>query len=95
MDPEKGTIDATLDLADWLLNHSRFTAMEQESALVAAIEARVIDFGGPTSTVDFFAYPEGNMHLPAGVEARFVVIPMDGPDLLGDSSVGRNAGRGD
>ncbi|HKY49108.1 MAG TPA: hypothetical protein VJQ79_14125 [Acidimicrobiia bacterium] len=82
VDPEKGTSDSPEDLADWLLNHSRFAATEQESALVAGIVARVIDIEGPTSAVDFFAYPEGNMRVPAGVEARFVVVPMDGPDLV-------------
>ena len=82
LDPETGTVDAPEDLADWLLNHSRFVAIEAESARVDGIEARVIDIEGPAGTVEFFVYPEGNMRLPAGVAARFVVVPMDGPDLV-------------
>lgn len=82
VDPDGGTIDTPDDVADWLLTHSHFVATEEESALVAGVEARVIDVEAPTSTVDFFAYPEGNMRVPAGVEARFVVVPMDGPDLV-------------
>lgn len=82
LDPETGTVDTPEDLADWLLNHSRFVATEVESARVAGIESRVIDIEGPAGTVDFFAYPEGNMRLPAGVAARFIVVPMDGLDLV-------------
>ncbi len=82
LDPETGTVDAPEDLAEWLLNHSRFVATEAESAQVAGIESRVIDIEASASTVEFFAYPEGNMRLPAGVAARFVVVPMDGPDLV-------------
>jgi hypothetical protein len=82
LDPETGTTDAPEDLADWLLNHSRFVATETESAQVAGIESRVIDIEGPAGTVEFFAYPEGNMRVPAGLAARFVVVPMDGPDLV-------------
>ena len=82
LDPETGTVDAPEDLADWLLNHSQFVATEAESARVAGIESRVIDIEGTAGTIEFFAYPEGNMRLPAGAAARFVVVPMDGPDLV-------------
>lgn len=82
LDPETGAVDAPEDLADWLLNHSQFEVTEAESANVAGIESTVIDVEGPAGTVEFFAYPGGNMRVPEGVAVRFIVVPMAGSDLV-------------
>lgn len=83
VDPGSGVGDAPDDLVAWLVDHPDLEASAPAATTVDTLPATSIDVTNEDTTdTDLFAFPTGNFHIPPGVRLRFIVVPMDGPDLV-------------
>ena len=79
----KKAMKAPDDLVGWLRAHPSLAATAPTKATVASRPATTLDVGPKgTSEVEIFAFVTGNTRIPPDVRIRYVVIPMDGPDLV-------------
>jgi hypothetical protein len=83
VDPTTGTVVAVPDdLIAWLTTHPALTAEMPEPVTIAGVSGQRVDVTVTNgSEREIFAYPGGNMRIPAGVTFRCHVLPLDGADL--------------
>lgn len=84
MDPQTDApVAAPDDLIAWLAALPGVTESEPMPIEVAGLAAQSIDLslGESAPEIETFVYPTGNMRIPPGTHDRYIVIPLDGPDL--------------
>lgn len=70
------------DLIAWFTTHPQLTAEAPRPVTIAGLSGRSVDVVVTDgSEPDMFAYESGNMYIPAGFRIRYIVLPLDGPDL--------------
>ena len=72
--------DVPDDLISWLAQHHALATSEPRSVEVAGISGMMVD-ACVISDREMFAYETGNMRVVSGDRVRYVVLPLDGPDL--------------
>jgi hypothetical protein len=83
VDPTTGTaVAAPDDLVEWLITHQKLTAGTPDAVTVDDIAGQWVDFNSTDGKEHaIFAFPSGNLRIPAGVTFRCYVLPLDGPDM--------------
>ncbi len=69
-------------LLEWFTQHASLDVGEPVEVQIDGIASHYVDVAAPSSEIDIFAYPPGNMRLPAGALSRVYIVPLDGPDLV-------------
>lgn len=83
VDPEaRAPVETPDSLLEWFTQHPSLDAGEPVEVQIDGIASHYVDVAAPSSETNIFAYPTGNMRLPAGALSRVYVVPFDGPDLV-------------
>jgi glucose/arabinose dehydrogenase len=78
----RSPVDAPDDLVEWFTTHSLLTAETPQAVTIGGLNGQIVDVKVTDgSEREIFAFPTGNLRIPADVSCRFHVIPLDGPDL--------------
>jgi hypothetical protein len=81
VDPDtRAAVAAPDDLVAWFSHHPVLKAGAVQPVMVSGIASRMVTVSSD-ATVEIFAYPTGNMRIPAGTSGRYFIVPLDGPDL--------------
>jgi hypothetical protein len=70
------------DLIGWFTTHPQLIAEAPSPVTIAGLAGQSVDVVvADNSEPDIFAYESGNMYIPTGFKVRYIVLPLDGPDL--------------
>lgn len=78
----RGAVETPESLLEWFTAHPGLDVGEPVEVQIDGIDSHYVDVAAPSSEVDIFHYPPGNMRLPGGGVARVYIVPLDGPDLV-------------
>lgn len=84
VDPSTGeSVPVPNDLVAWLSDIPGVTATKPKAIEVAGLSGKSfeVSLDENAQAIETFAYPTGNMRIPPGSHDRYIVIPLDGPDL--------------
>jgi hypothetical protein len=83
VDPETRTpVETPESLLEWFTGHPTLDVGEPVELEIDGIASHYVDVTAPSSEIDIFHYPPGNMRLPPGALSRIYIVPLDGPDLV-------------
>jgi hypothetical protein len=83
VDPDtRVAADTPESLLEWFTEHPSLDVGEPVEVQIDGIASHYVDVAVPSSEIDIFAYPPGNMRLPAGARSRVYIVPLEGPDLV-------------
>jgi hypothetical protein len=83
VDPEtRAPVETPESLLEWFTEHPSLDVGEPVEVELDGIASHYVDVAAPSSEIDIFHYPPGNMRLPQGALSRVYIVPLDGPDLV-------------
>lgn len=83
VDPEtRAPVETPESLLEWFTAHPSLDVGEPVEVEIDGIASHYVDVAAPSSQIDIFHYPPGNMRLPAGTLSRIYIVPLEGPDLV-------------
>ncbi len=96
VDPEtRAPVETPESLLEWFTAHPSLDVGEPVDVQIDGIDSHYVDVAAPSSEVDIFHYPPGNMRLAPGSLTRVYIVPFDGPDLVALILVRADADDGD
>ena len=83
VDPEtRAPAETPESLLEWFTSHTSLDVGEPVEVEIDGIASHYVDVAAPSSEINIFHYPPGDMRLSPGVPSRIYIVPFDGPDLV-------------